>query len=97
MLESVGTAFVVQDMARIVEALGEVAGTVRVGVDQARMHEPMLCVDQGGVGGGGEAGTADLGDRVALDQDVGGNRLAAIDVEKLSAANDGVGNFFGHG
>ena len=49
----------------------------------------------GGAVGRGEAGPADLGDRVALDQDVGGHRLAPGDVEELAAANDGVGNLFG--
>src|SRR4030088_2587292 len=39
--------------------------------------------------GGGEAGPADLGDGVALDQDVGGHRLAPGDVQKLATADDG--------
>ena len=83
----------------VVHALAEIARPVGVGVDQAGMHQPVPGIDHRGAGGRGEAGPADLGDGVALDQDVGGRGLALGDVQKLAAADDGVGmlGLAGHG
>ena len=77
----------------IAHALAQIARPMGVGVDQAGMHQPVPGVDHRGAGRRGEAGPADLGDGVALDQDVGGRRLALGDVQKLAAADDGVGMF----
>jgi hypothetical protein len=57
------------------------------------MHQPVPGVDDGRAGGSGEAGPADLGDGIALDQDVRRRRLALGDVQKLAAADDGIGTF----
>jgi hypothetical protein len=75
----------------IMKAFGKIARAVGVRIDQAGMHEPVLGVDHRRPRGRGEPRPADLGDGVALDQDVDGHRLALGDVQKLAAADDGEG------
>jgi hypothetical protein len=65
---------------KIAHALAEIARPMRVGIDQAGMHEPVPGVDHRGACRRDEAGPADLGDGVALDQDVGRRRFAFDDV-----------------
>jgi hypothetical protein len=77
----------------IVQAFGKIAWAVGVRIDQAGMHKAMLGIDHRCASGGGEAGPADLGDGVALDQDVDRHRFALGDVQELAAADDGVGTF----
>ena len=76
----------------VAHALGEIAVRVGVGVDEAGMNELAFSRDDGRVFRRGEAGRADLGDRVVADQDVGRRGRALLDVEHPAAADYRVGH-----
>jgi hypothetical protein len=64
----------------VIHPFGEIARPVGVRVDQPGMHQPVAGVDHLGAGGRRKATAADLGDGVALDQDVDRQRLASGNV-----------------
>ena len=50
---------------------------VGVGIDETGMDQPVGGIDDGGIGGGGKARRPDLGNAIAVDQDVGRRRAVA--------------------
>ena len=55
----------------VAHALGQVAVAVGMGVDQAGVEQHAAGIDDGGIVGRRQPGASDLGDVVAVDQDVG--------------------------
>ena len=76
----------------VAHALGEIAVRMGVGVDKAGMDQLAFGRDDGRVFRRGEAGRADLGDRVVADQDVGRRGRALVDVEHPAAPDYRVGH-----